>query len=80
MQKDGNVLHDWSRGQKNGQQNNVPSPKTQCSGWFSGFSENRGFEKYKSTALEAEISSCFSFIFRLEMKGPKRAKINHTRP
>ena len=36
-----NVLHGWSRGQKNEQQNNVHSPKKkQCSCRLSGSSEN----------------------------------------
>ena len=44
-----NVLHGWSRGQKNEQQNNVPNPKKQCSCRLQGSSENRTFERCRST-------------------------------
>ena len=44
-----NVLHGWSREQKNKQQNNVPNPTKQCSCRLSGSSENRAFEGCRST-------------------------------
>ena len=46
-----NVLRGWSRGQNNEQQNNVPSPKRQCSCRLSGPSENRAFKGCRSTVL-----------------------------
>ena len=45
-----NVLKGWSRGQKNEQENNVPSPEKQCSCRLSGSSENRTFKRCRSTA------------------------------
>ena len=44
-----NVLYGRSRGQKNEQQNKAPSPKTQCSCRLSVSSENRAFERCRST-------------------------------
>ena len=38
-------LHGWSRGQKNEQENNAPSPKKQCRCRLSGSTKNRGFER-----------------------------------
>ena len=46
-----NVLHGWSREQKNEQPNNAPSPKNQCSCRLSGSSENRAFERCRSTVI-----------------------------
>ena len=58
-----NVSHGWSRGQKNEQQNNVPSPKKQCSYRLSGSSENRAFERCKSTKINHFAVSVPSITF-----------------
>ena len=39
-----NVLHGWSREQKNEQHNNAPNPTKQCSCRLPGSSENRDLE------------------------------------
>ena len=59
-----NVLHGWSRGQKNEQQNNAPSPKKQCSCRLLGSSENRAFETCRSTEqLNSQDPKFGSYVF-----------------
>ena len=56
------VSHDWSREQKNEQQNSVPSPKKQCSCRLSGSSENRALKRNRSTVGRTKITF-FSQVF-----------------
>ena len=63
------VLHGWSSGQKNEQQNNAPSPKKQCSCRLSGSSKNRAFERCGSTDTNVlpmqalmKTMDCYSYL------------------
>ena len=63
-----NVLHGWSRGQKNEQQNNAPNPKKQCSCRLLGSSENRSFESCRSTEqLNSSRSKIWVIRFRYHL-------------
>ena len=56
------VLHSWSRGQKNEQQKNAPSPKKQCSCRLSASSKNRAFERCGSTESDENGIFLVSFV------------------
>ena len=52
----------WSREQKNEQQNNVPSPKKQCSYRLSGSSKNKAFKSCRSAVFVIGLI-CISAIY-----------------
>ena len=62
-----NVLHGWSRGQKNEQWNNVPNPKKQCSCRLQGSSENRAFERCWSTEANGRNNHVIMFTLHLPL-------------